>query len=133
MKGQAAIEYFSIIGIVIVAISIIAAMAWQQNETSTRVQQANIAANMLASAADSLYAQGPGSKASINVIIPPGYSPSASSIEDNTIEFSIDTPGGHIAIVAFTKANVSGSPPTSSGMKNIQLETIQGYVNITSS
>jgi uncharacterized protein (UPF0333 family) len=133
MRGQAAIEYFVIIGIVIVAITIVAGLAWQQNETSTRVQQANIAANKIASAANSLYAQGPGARASITVVMPSGYSSSRSSVQDNVITLSVFTPDGYMDVIVLTKANISGSPPTSSGLKIIELETIEGYVNITGS
>ena len=133
MKGQSSIEYLVIIGIVIIAISVVANLAWQENEISTRVYKANIAVNSIASTADNLYAQGPGSKTTLHVIVPSGYSSSGSSIGNKQIVFSVNTPGGDMDIFAVTKANISGSPPTGPGMKIIVLETIEGYVNISSS
>ena len=121
------------IGIVLIAVSTFASIAWQENETSTRAQQAQITINSIASSADNLYAQGPGAKTTLNVIVPPGYSQSGSSIGNGQIIFSINTPGGYMDVIALTKANISGSPPTSSGLKTIVLETIEGYVNISSS
>ena len=121
------------IGIVLIAVSTFASIAWQENETSTRAQQAQIAINSIASTADNLYAQGPGAKTTLNVIVPPGYSQSGSSIGNDQIIFSINTPGGYMDVIGLTKANISGSPPTSPGLKTIVLETIEGYVNISSS
>lgn len=133
MRGQASIEYFVMIGMIIAAISVLAAMAWQENEISTRFSQAQVAAKMIASTAETIYAQGPGSKSSISVIIPSGYSPSSSSVQDNRITLAIQTSGGTVDVIALTKANVSGSPPSGPGLKNIDFEIIEGYVNITSS
>ena len=133
MRGQSSLEFFIMIGIVLIAVSTFASIAWQENETSTRAQQAQIAINSIASTADNLYSQGPGAKTTLNVIVPPGYSQSGSSIGNDQIIFSINTPGGYMDVIAITKANISGSPPTSPGLKTIVLETIEGYVNISSS
>lgn len=133
MRGQASIEYLVMVGIIIVAITVLAAMAWQENEITTRFSQAQVAAKMIASTAEIVYAQGPGSKSSINVIVPSGYSPSSSSIQGDRITLAIQTSGGTVDVIALTKANVSGSPPTGPGLKNIEFEIIEGYVNITSS
>ncbi len=133
MRGQASLEYFTMIGIVIIAVSILAGVAWQDNETSTRVQQAHIAANAIASTADNLYAQGPGARSTLNILVPSGYSRTGSSISNKQVIFSINTPGGFMHVVALTKANITGDPPSSSGLKFIVLETIEGYVNISSS
>ena len=133
MKGQSSLEYFVIIGIVIIAISVVANLAWQENETSTRVHKANIAVNSIAATADNLYAQGPGAKTTLNIIVPSGYSSTTSSIGNKQIVFSLSTPGGNMDIIALTKANISGSPPTGPGMRIIVLETIEGFVNISSS
>lgn len=133
MKAQIAIEYLTIIGMVIAAISLMAAYIWQQNEISSRLQQGNVAVNAIVIAADNLYAQGPGAKTQITVIFPPGYMSSLSSISDNRIVLKIYTPIGFTDIVGETKANVSGSLPTEEGFKVLTLETIDGYVNISSS
>jgi len=133
MKAQVALEYFMLIGIVIGAISIISAYVWQQNEVSTRLQQATIAVNAISATADNLYAQGPGAKTTINVFFPVGYTPSLSSISNRRIVLKIYTPIGYSDVLGITKANVSGSLPTTNGLKVLTLETIGGYVNISSS
>lgn len=133
MKAQIAIEYLAIIGIVIAAISLMAAYIWQQNEISSRLQQANVAVNSIVTAADNLYAQGPGAKDQITVIFPSGYTSSLSSISDNRIVLKIYTPIGFTDVVGETKANVSGNLPAEEGLKVLTLETVNGYVNISSS
>jgi len=134
MKAQVALEYLMLIGIVIGAITIISAYVWQQNEVSTRLQQAVIAVNSITTTANNVYAQGPGAKTTVNVFFPAGYNPSLSYISANkTIVLKIYTPIGYNDIVGITKANVSGSLPKSDGLKVLTLETIQGYVNISSS
>jgi uncharacterized protein (UPF0333 family) len=133
MRGQSSIEYLVIIGIVIITIALTAGLAWQENEISTRINQANIAVKKIAASAENIYAQGPGSKSVISVIVPVGYSSSKSSINENQILFVINTPGGEMTVFAITKANVTGSLPTGPGFRNIELKTIEGYVNITSS
>jgi len=133
MKAQIAIEYLAIIGIVIAAISLMAAYVWQQNEISSRLQQANVAVNSIVAAADNLYAQGPGAKDQIRVVFPSGYTSSLSSISDNRIVLKIYTPIGFTDVVGETKANVSGSLPAEEGLRVLTLETINGYVSISSS
>jgi len=131
MKAQIAIEYLAIIALVLAAISLAAAYIWQQNEISTRVQQATVAVNTIAAAADNLYAQGPGAKTTINVFFPPGYVSSLSSVSDNTIVLKVYTPAGYTDVPIATKANVSGSLPEGYGLRVLTLETINGYVNIS--
>jgi len=133
MKAQIAIEYLTIIGLVLAAISLMAAYIWQQNEISSRLQQGSVAINAIVTTAENLYAQGPGAKTQITVIFPPGYTSSLSSISDNRIVLKIYTPIGFTDIVGETKANVSGSLPTEEGLKVLTLETVNGYVNISSS
>jgi len=89
MKAQVAVEYLAIVGIVLTIISFLAAYIWQQNEVSTRINQAQIAVSTIAGAADNVYAQGPGAKSNINVFFPNGYEPSESYIENKTILLKI--------------------------------------------
>lgn len=131
MKAQVAIEYLAIIGLVLVAISLSAAYIWQQNEITTKVQQAVIAVNTISAAADNLYAQGPGAKTTIDVFFPSGYDSSLSYVSDNYIILKIYTAAGYTDVLAITKANVTGSLPEEDGLKVLTLETINGYVQIS--
>lgn len=133
MRAQVAIEYLFIVGIVLVAISILTAIIWQQSEVATRTNQAQIAADSIAHAADSIYAQGPGAKTQINVYFPNGYEPSASSIGDRKIVINVFTPAGSTDALSITKANITGSLPTDNGYKVLTLEIIGGQVSVTSS
>ncbi len=144
MKAQAAVEYLGIVGIVLAIITTISIIVYQQNETATRLQQADFALKTIASTADNLYAQGPGAKTQISVFIPPGYNASASRILSssanfyNIISFRINTPAGRSDSIGVSKANLSNTSilPSSAGLKVITLESVGNsnfaFVNITS-
>ena len=133
MKGQTAVEYMMLVGFVIAALFLISTYVYRQNETETRSIQAQIAADSITKAADNIYAQGPGAKTSINIYFPVGYTPQQSKLNGKGILLKIFTPVGYTDIIAFSKANLTGSLPTSSGYKSLTLELVDGNVNITSS
>jgi len=145
MKSQTAVEYLGIIGVVLAIITVISILIYQQNETTTRLQQADFALKTIGSTADNLYAQGPGAKSQISVYIPAGYNLSGSKILNNSanfyniISFRVFTPAGSSDSIIVTKANLSKSSvlPSSSGLKVITLETFGNtsfaFVNISSS
>lgn len=130
-KAQAAVEYMMIIGIVLVILTPIVSYSYQYNETSVRTGQAMLAVSKLTSAADSLYAQGPGAKTTMDIFLPPGYL-EQSFVSENTMDIKISTPSGINDIVKITKANLTGSLPKEPGYKRIILVTLEsGQVNIT--
>lgn len=133
MKAQVAFEYIVMVGVIIGAVALISMYVYQQNEIATRSKQAEIAVNTIASAADNLYAQGPGAKTQINVYFPDGYDSTQSSLSGKTIFLRIYTPAGYNDIVATTKGNISGELPEGTGYKLLTLELINGYVNVTPS
>jgi len=133
MKAQASFEYLVIVSIVIIAVGIIGTYVYQQNQLGTASKQAEIAANVIKSAADNVYAQGPGAKSTITVVFPDGYYPQQSKVANYTIQIAVSTPYGINTIVATTKGNISGSLPNGPGTKVLTLELIDGYVNVTSS
>jgi uncharacterized protein (UPF0333 family) len=133
MKAQSAVEYMMIIIIVLAMIIPLTAYVWQQNEIGSRVRQGRLAVDTIAAAADNIYAQGPGAKTEIGVVFPTGYDDTQSALANNTIHIRVMTPIGANDIIATTKANVTGTLPTTTGYKNIKLELVGDYVNITSS
>jgi len=133
MKGQGATEYMMIIAMVIVSVFLLSNYVYNQSEIEMRSRQANVAANAIVKTADNLYAQGPGAKTTINVYFPVGYTPQQSRISGKGILLKIYTPAGYEDVVAFSKANLTGALPTSSGYKVLRLELVGGNVNITSS
>lgn len=133
MKAQSAVEYLILIGMVLLIITPLAAYIWQQNEIGTRLRQGQIAVNSIAATADNIYAQGSGAKTTVGIVFPSGYRYSESNLANKTIQIRVVTPAGYNDLVATTKANVTGSLPTTSGYKLLKFELTGGYVNITSS
>lgn len=131
MKGQTGLEYMIIIAIILAIIIPMASYIWQQNEVVTRTRQAEITANSIASAADSLWAQGPGSKTTLNIFLPDGYSQTESKLSGRLILLKIYTPAGYNDAIAITKANITGSLPSDSGYKQLKLEVAEGRVKVS--
>lgn len=130
-KAQAALEYMMIVGMVMTILVPIVLYSYQYNETTTRASQASLAASQISSAADSLYAQGPGAKASLDVFLPSGYS-AQSYASGNILDIKVYTPSGFNDFLETTKANLTGSLPAESGQKRILLVMLDsGQVNIT--
>lgn len=131
MKAQAAMEYMMIIGIALVILAPIISYAYQQNEVAIRTSQGNLAASQISAAADSLYAQGPGAKTSLDIFLPSGYR-AQSYASGNVLDIKVLTPAGLNDIIEITKANLTGTLPADSGYRRILLVTLDsGQVNIT--
>ncbi len=130
MKSQAALEYMLIVGLVLAILAPLVLYVYQQAEVSTRMQQAEVAVNAIAAAADNLYAQGPGAKSTINVFLPAGYS--GGSVSNRTVNIKVFISSTYADVIALSKANLTGSLPASSGYKQIVLEMLSsGLVNVS--
>lgn len=130
MKSQAALEYMLIVGIVLAFLVPLILYVFQQAEISTRMQQAEVAVNTIAMAADNLYAQGPGAKSTINVFLPNGYG--GGNISNRTVIIKVFLISGSTDIVAVSKANLTGSLPKEPGYKQITLELLSnGMINVS--
>lgn len=132
MKAQAAFEYMVLIGVLLAVLFPLSIYIWQQSALSNRTRQAEIAADTIGAAADSVYAQGPGAKTTVNVYIPEGYVPLESNVSNRTVKITVITPGGHGNFLKTIKANITGFLPNASGYQLIKLEVIDGYVNVSS-
>ena len=131
--GQGAFEYMMIVGLVMLIIIPIGAYVWQQNEISLRTQQAQIAANTIANTADNLWAQGPGARSTITVLLPNGYIPGNSFVSNTLVVISVNTPAGTTDAAATTRANMTGSLPVEYGYKNLLLEVSGSNVVVSQS
>ncbi len=131
MKGQSAVEYMMILGMVLLMLIPLAAYTWNQSDQATKSRQAEIAVGTIAAAADSLWAQGPGAKTTINVLFPNGYDSTKSLLANRTIVLRFSSSAGDQDAVAITKANITGSLPSSSGYRQLILEAVGSAVNVT--
>ena len=131
MRGQVALEFMIIVGVALSIITLFAAYSWTRNEIATRSNQADIAANAIASAADQLYAQGPGAKTKISIFLPIGYNSTKSSISNKVVRIAFSSPAGPGEAIASSKANLIGTLPSDTGYKILTLELIGGSVQIS--
>ncbi len=130
-KAQAALEYMMVVGMVLIILAPIIYYSYQQNEIAIRASQAKLAASRISSAADSIYAQGPGAKTFLDILLPAGYSPQ-SFVSGNIINIRVYTAAGLGDFVETTRANMSGFLPGDSGYRRIYLMMLDsGHVNIT--
>ena len=131
MRAQSSFEYMAIVALVLAVLIPVSAFVYKQSETATRIKQAEVAANALASTADSLYAQSAGAKSTMQIFLPDGYDSAKSSISNKIISIKIQTPGGVLEASARTKAKITGSMPATSGYKTFTLEMLGDSVNIS--
>jgi len=130
MRGQAALEYMAMIGILLAILLPLSAYVWKNNSASSSIQQATIAADSMAGTANSLWGSGPGAKNRINVYFPPGYNATGSSLSGNTIRLKINTAAGPSDVVSTTKANITGTLPNSPGNAYLDMEMMGSYVSV---
>lgn len=95
ISGQAATEYIALVGVVLIVIIPILYYVNEQVVSNSRINQANDAVSILASAADSVYALGPGSVNYVWVTIPSGVkSFSIAGANQNVIVLKLSIFGG---------------------------------------
>jgi uncharacterized protein (UPF0333 family) len=131
MKSQVALEYLVIASIAIALMLPIFYYSFGYSSASTSTYQAQDSINALAKAADYVYSLGVGSKTHVSIIIPNNVV--SSSIANKTILLKIKASSGTSDIVAFTKANVNGTVPTTSGYHYMQLNMTEQGVQISPS
>ena len=106
--GQAATEYLALIGMILIATIPIFYYVNEQVESNTRMNQANDAVSILANAADSIYALGPGSINYAWVSIPSGVkSVSIAGTNENIILLKLSIFGGVSDFTAQSKAKLT--------------------------
>jgi len=127
-RGQVAIEYLLLIGVIFLAIIPVFYYAIQQSSQDVRMNEANDFASTLAKTADVVYALGPGSQDYVNVVLPGGVE--NISITRNEILLKVKIFGGTADIFAHSKTNLTGSLSTISGSKHISVKNINGTVRI---
>jgi len=131
MRGQVAVEYMAIIGIVLAILLPLTMYVWQNNAGSTSVRQGDMAASAIATTADSLWAQGPGAKNRISVFFPQGYDAATSSLSNKLIKLTIYVPGGKTNVLGITKANITGTLPATPGYAWLDMEMKGSTVTVT--
>ncbi len=137
MRGQAAVEYMTIIAIVLAILLPLTIYVWQTNASSTGVNQAQIAADKIANTATNQWAQGIGSKTRIYVYFPPGYNSAKSGFsysaatQKSTVRLNLNIPGGNTDVISVASANITGTMPSSPGYAYLDMANIGNWITVT--
>lgn len=132
MKGQAAIDYFTIIS---VALLILVPLFLYVNQLlagysdDNRISLANDAVNLLGQNADWVYSQGSPAKRTIKIYMPENVE--EISLDNKMILFKVKTSAGTADVYYNTVPNLNGFLSTKSGYYYVSLSAFDNYVNIT--
>ena len=136
-RGQVAIEYMMIVGLVLLVLIPVAYYSLKEIQTSTIQNSAEDAVRTLAIAADEVYALGPGSRKLVEVNVPEGVVQveigcpgTCQEIEERKIMLTISIYGNEADIFARAKSQVQGSISISSGRKSVEVVACESYVSI---
>jgi len=133
MKGQAAIEYFTIISVALLILIPLVAYLNQLligYRDDVRLTQASEAVNKIGENVDWVFAQGPPAKRTIRVYIPDGIE-SITYPNDDTINFRIKTSAGYSDVYYVTNARLENcNIPTNSGYYYLAIEAFSDHVEI---
>lgn len=133
MKGQSAIEYASILAIMLIALIPIVYISLSSVEDSYRGAQASVAVIALVDASDLVFAQGPGSSTIVDVFIPRSVNPEKTLLSAREIRINVFmTNGAEHDFFALAKGNVTGTLPTTPGRHRLKVEMLySGAVQIS--
>lgn len=134
-KGQISYEYVMLVGVILVIMIPLFYFSFSKVSDTVRINQAEESVSVLAKAADTVYALGPGSKSYVWITVPSGVV--STSVNNKEILLRLSIFGSISDFHAAAKANVSGSFPFSQGtykMSATMLENgiiVIGLVNDT--
>jgi uncharacterized protein (UPF0333 family) len=133
LKAQAAVEYASIVVIVMVALIPIVYIGLTSIEDENRGAQAAVAVSALVDAADLVFAQGPGARTAVDIYIPRAVNPEKTGLYGKEIRINVYmTNGAEHDYFALAKGNLTGSIPTTPGRYRMIVEMLQnGTVQIS--
>ena len=119
LKGQISLEMLFVTAIGIAFVAFIFFFCMTSASDSIRIAQARDTVDKIAKAADLVYVLGPGSKTSVEVMMPSGITDTSISSTRVLIRVSLST--GVNDIFAYPRENVSGSITNNSGRQTVTL------------
>lgn len=125
MRGQAALEYMFLIGLMFIILGIVFVYSSQASLLSLRTTQSAEAVRLIADAADRIYKLG-GGNTTITVDIPAGVVNQSVANKAIKLTLSINDQTGDA--FAATTGNVTGSLPTTQGRYKIVVEMLSSGV-----
>jgi hypothetical protein len=134
LRGQSSIEYIAILALGLAVLLPLSFAALDALNRETTTPQAEVAARRIAAAADAVAAQGVGAAVTVDFYLPPGIDPNASRtfVAGRLVQFTLEQGGQRVEVFAVTRANLTGSLPTSPGRYFVRLHVLaNGTVNVT--
>jgi len=131
MRGQAAVEYFVVVGLVVMfMIPLWAYMVATQDDIGQEISlsYAKTAATQIADAASLVHSQGYPAKISIRVYIPDGVI--NVSLAQKTVSFNITYRSLVTDVWAESNAEMNGTIPVNEGYYNFDIHSMNTYVQI---
>ena len=131
MRGQAAIEYFVVVGLVIIfMIPLWSYMVATQDDVGQEVSlsYAQTAAKQIADASSLVHSQGYPAKINIRVYIPEGVL--NVSLAQKTVSFNITYRDLVTDVWSKSNTDLNGTIPTNEGYYNFDIQSMNTYVQI---
>ena len=131
MRGQAAVEYFVVVGLVVMfMIPLWTYMVSTQQDVGQEVSlsYAQTAAKQIADAASLVHSQGYPAKISIRVYIPAGVL--NVSLAQKTVSLNITYRNLMTDVWSKSNADMNGTIPTNEGYYNFDIQSMDTYVQI---
>lgn len=133
-RGQVGIEYMAILVLFLVILIPVMYMGMMDIQIEGQTSQARIAVDSIADTADRIYAQGPGSKTTVEVYLPPGINYANFTNHEVDINLYLAT-GGTTDVFAiargnFTPGNLTNSTPPLPG-RHVLVVTMDPTGNVT--
>ena len=132
-KAQVAMEYMILVGfLVVITIPLILVYNTQYRGTSQQIiaNQADQIGQKIVDTAESIYYLGQPSKTTVKIYIPEQIE--SITIRDYEIMFKLMTSKGTDDVVKLSNVPLNGTLPSTSGMHYVTVQSVGGYVNISS-
>ena len=132
-RGQSAVEYASILVIVLIAIIPIIYIGLQYIENANRTSQAQAAVDVMVEAADIVFSQGPGARTSVDIFLPAAVNPDKTGISGREIRINVFLANGaEQDAFALARGSLAGTLPTTPGFHRLRFEMLSnGTVMVT--
>jgi len=118
-KGQTSLELMIVTAMGLAIVGIIFAFAITSASDTARRSQASDAVEKIARSADLVYALGPGSRTSVDVLMPDGIR--STDVTGKRVLIRISTTTGDTDVFSFPREDLSGSITSRSGRQTITL------------
>ena len=132
-KAQSSFEYLMIFGLVMVfaiPIWLYVTSLDQQTDSQLALSYADSAVRQIADSADLVYSQGPPAKVRLRVYLPDGID--YTNVTSRVVNIRLTTNLGPSDVYATSVATLNGSLPSESGTYWIDIEAMDGFVQIES-